>query len=275
MTTTLAPSTMVDDLKMLDEYACHTILDQMVTAGNQVTYTTPQLIFPLQQNKSNQGLQRVSEQEARFAYIHALIGCNSRKRYFYSVETPTVANYAFQNAISHIDCFPDITGGTSAQVDLSLYTLGHQSLVKCCDIEFKSGHDEFSVTKDMAKLVAEPSLHSSLTGHWLQMLECADENTFDKLFAKLRRAFEHVDANILPKLPSKPDLSILFTLYLLDPAYRQMNCVCKHFTCNTSVQGLKQVAAQFFDWPRPNGLSSSEKGQRVITQLKQLGWEII
>ena len=117
------------------------------------------LVFPKYRGK---GL-RVSEQEARFAFVEALAKGPLR----YSVETPTSKRYSFSGKTP-----------LSAQTDLQLHD---ESEIGICNVEFKakgvssSARDNFSIYKDVQKLMREP-----VWGLWFHLLEGIDNSTISK-----------------------------------------------------------------------------------------------
>ena len=138
------------------------------------------LVFPQYRKKDDgtKGDLRVSEQEARFAFVEAL--CQGPFRY--SVETPTDKLYQF-------------TGKTplSAQTDLVV----HDASGKCriCNVEFKGGRISKSripsIYKDVEKLLREPRW-----GLWFHLLENGDPlNTIPN--------FLEVMAEQIDKVPHK------------------------------------------------------------------------
>ena len=120
------------------------------------------LVFPRYRDKDD---LRVSEQEARFAFVEAL--CKGPFRY--SVETPTSKCYQFTGETS-----------LSAQTDLAV----HDACGRCriCNVEFKakgvspSAKDNFPIYKDMQKLLREP-----VWGLWFHLLESTDNSTINKI----------------------------------------------------------------------------------------------
>ena len=114
---------------------------------------------------------RVSEQEARFAFVEAL--CQGPFRY--SVETPTSKLYQF-------------TGDTSvsAQTDLSLYDATGKTSI--CNVEFKAkgvspgAKDNSSIHKDVEKLLREP-----VWGLWFHLLEGVNSSTISKFLSVMMK----------------------------------------------------------------------------------------
>ncbi len=118
------------------------------------------LIFPQYHNK-NKSL-RVSEQEARFAFVEAL--CQGPLRY--SVEAPTSKLYRFSGQKP-----------ISAQTDLQVHDV---SQIGICNVEFKtkgvtpSGRNHLPIYKDLQKLLREPRW-----GLWFHLLKSIDNSTIN------------------------------------------------------------------------------------------------
>lgn len=127
------------------------------------------------------GRLRVSEQEARFAFVEAL--CQGPLHY--SVETPTRKRYGFSSDRKR-----------AAQTDL---TVRDEKMEPLCNVEFKSkgvsrGADaRASIAKDMEKLVREP-----VPGLWFHLLEGVNRNTIRQLLAtlanKAQRDFDDIES---------------------------------------------------------------------------------
>lgn len=120
------------------------------------------LVFPRKRDNS----LRVSEQEARFAFVETLL---SQKSLRYSVEAPTSKTYSF-------------TGKKpiSAQTDLQVHDLAD---VGVCNVEFKKGgisssnnSEIHSIYKDLEKLLREP-----FWGLWFHLIEGTDNSTIKHL----------------------------------------------------------------------------------------------
>ena len=121
---------------------------------------TSRLKFP----RYRGGRVRVSEQEARFAFVEGL----ADGELFYSVETPTEKLYSFSG-----------TKEMSAQTDLTLYRGNGDRL---CNIEFKAKGfrkaraQHGPVRKDLQKLLRE-----DCWGVWYHVLEAVDNSTIAEL----------------------------------------------------------------------------------------------
>ena len=140
------------DIRLWDAYT-------RSVGGQPVDSGAGRLVFTQYRDK---GL-RVSEQEARFAFVEGLAQGVLR----YSVEAPTSKLYSFSGKTP-----------LSAQTDLQLRDESGSSI---CNVEFKakgvssSAQDNFSIYKDVQKLLREP-----LWGLWLHLLEGIDNSTIDK-----------------------------------------------------------------------------------------------
>ena len=126
-------------------------------------YGIGHLVFPLKREED--GL-RVSEQEARFAFVEAL----NMGPFWYSVEAPTNKKYSFSGE-----------GSRAASTDLKLYELDNTAV---CNIEFKArgmstdAADKSSIYKDVKKLLCEP-----VWGFWFHLLESGGESTINKFLS--------------------------------------------------------------------------------------------
>jgi len=118
---------------------------------------------------------RVSEQEARFAFVEAL--CSGPL--LYSVEVPTSKRYQFAGK-SHL----------SAQTDLSIHDPAGNPM---CNVEFKAkgfsplGKEHFPIYKDLQKLLREPRW-----GLWFHLLEAVNNSTINDLLSVMAREMERV-----------------------------------------------------------------------------------
>ena len=138
------------------------------------------LVFPRYREKED---LRISEQEARFAFVEAL--CQGPFRY--SVETPTDKLYKF-------------TGKTpiSAQTDLAVHDASGRSRI--CNIEFKEGgispsmsdkgQDNFPIYKDIQKLLREP-----VWGLWFHLLESVNNSTICNFLSVIGQKVDKVKSD--------------------------------------------------------------------------------
>jgi hypothetical protein len=132
------------------------------------------LVFPRFQANE----KRVSEQEFRYAFIHAM-SVNNKHGFTFSIETPTRHKYKFLGV-----------NGRSASSDLSLYN-GHEMIL---NTEFKYGNAiQSSISKDIEKLIKEDCI-----GVWGHIFKNEDSGTVKRVFEKLVVAFQH---HGLPKKP--------------------------------------------------------------------------
>ena len=138
------------------------------------------LIFPPYRNKNS---TRVSEQEARFAFVEAL--CRGPLRY--SVEVPTTKLYSFSEG-----------GYRSASTDLQVHGPNE---IGICNVEFKakgvssSAKDNSSIYKDVQKLLREP-----VWGLWVHLLKSINrssiKNFLDVIAEKIRRVQEELGNDV-------------------------------------------------------------------------------
>jgi len=120
---------------------------------------------------------RVSEQEARFAFVEAL--CQGPL--LYSVETPTRKTYKFTDKTQRPQ---------SAQTDLSV----HYNKSQCiCNVEFKAkgvsrrARELFRIYKDIQKLLREP-----VWGLWFHLLESVNKSTINNLLEVITTKIDEV-----------------------------------------------------------------------------------
>ncbi len=140
------------------------------SAGSQIDVSRAgSLVFP-QRHGKHEGSLRVSEQEARFAFVEALC----KIPLMYSVETPTTKLYRFTGKTS-----------LSAQTDLTVYD---ERGIHICNVEFKakgvspSARRHFPIYKDLQKLLREP-----VWGLWFHILEGVDNSTIDNLLSVMAK----------------------------------------------------------------------------------------
>ena len=163
------------DLSLWDAY-------DLSLSGDFESIGKGHLLFPGYRSRSNQKESlRVSEQEARFAFVESL----NRSSLLYSVEAPTNKLYQF-------------TGRTpmSAQSDLEIHDETGQRI---CNVEFKakgispSASEHIHIYKDFQKLLREP-----LWGLWFHLLESVNNSTINDLLCvmhsqicKVQQEFKH------------------------------------------------------------------------------------
>ena len=143
------------------------------------------LLFPREREKEE---LRVSEQEARFAFVQAL--CTARQ-FRYSVETPTDKRYQFTG--KHEE---------SAQTDLTLYDL--KTRCRLCNVEFKAGgwslkggesnengesnkSNVFPIYKDVQKLLRERPW-----GLWFHLLNNTNKQTIPSFLKVMEKQINKV-----------------------------------------------------------------------------------
>lgn len=146
---------------------------------------SPRLIIP----KYRKDTHRISEQEARFAFVEALSGTSTH----YSVETPTRCDYSFTSPSG---------SRRAAQTDLTLHLADRHGFRRWVNVEFKADVcPQPSIDKDIEKLVREQK-ESATIGNWFHLLENNDSGTYRALFKKMRNA-------LTPFVTVRP-ISILF-----------------------------------------------------------------
>ena len=139
--------------------------------SNPVIPRSGRLVFP----QYRDGRLRVSEQEARFAFIEAL--CQGPLRY--SVEAPTSKLYSFTG-----------TRALSAMTDLQVHDENETGI---CNVEFKakgvssSAQNNLPIYKDVQKLMREP-----VWGLWFHLLESIDNSTIIKFLDVMVRQIDKV-----------------------------------------------------------------------------------
>jgi|GEM_PF-618502 len=194
------------------------------TKSNSILEAKSRIIFPLYHNDTDEGKERISEQEARFLFIQELT--KSYEDVFYSVETPTLKNYIFSKKLNKKDdSLPKVadTGGTSASTDSSIYNDDIQK--PSYNIEFKAHNvSQKNITKDILKLIAEDS-----NGLFFHLLENVDDKTLtveknseEGVIIKYKNAIGHIktynDISILlGNINSAKD--IIFFICSLNPKF--------------------------------------------------------
>lgn len=140
------------------------------------------LVFPRRET----GALRVSEQEARFFFVHAL----EESSFVYSVETPTKKLYQ-QKGI----------GYSRAAFDATVAD-GEGRNVR--NVEFKFGgisperKNRTTVAKDMEKLLRDPG-----DGLWFHLLEAVDNSTLTKVLTTLRGELAELLSRYGPEIAEK------------------------------------------------------------------------
>lgn len=132
------------------------------------------IIFPEYRN----GNLRVSEQEARFAFVESL----NSSEFLYAVEVPTEKTYSFEGK-----------SPLSAQTDLVIYESTSKPF---CNVEFKAKgispkiKNDTPVQKDLIKLLREPHW-----GLWFHLFEAVDNSTIENLLKVMTNAFKNIYEN--------------------------------------------------------------------------------
>ena len=146
--------------RLWDAYDCSSRKIQILNRSSRI-------IFPRYGRESESEI-RVSEQEARFAFVEPL----RNSEFLYSIETPTKKNYQFSGS-----------SPISAQTDLTLYDFKGNSIV---NVEFKakgrtpSAKSKEDIYKDLQKLLRESEL-----GLWYHLLESVNNSTIPDLLEVL------------------------------------------------------------------------------------------
>jgi len=138
---------------------------------------------------------RVSEQEARFAFV----SCAEQANLLYSVETPTRRKHRF------VDGNPE-GRFRSAMTDITVFEswAGVLGMAALANLEFKAGgfsgerRSLAQIRKDMKKLLDEPG-----DGIWFHTLHAADNRNINRLvsvlWSQLQAAAQNSGAFRLPK----------------------------------------------------------------------------
>ncbi|HIJ81290.1 MAG TPA: hypothetical protein HPP76_06250 [Desulfuromonadales bacterium] len=151
------------------------------------------LLIPQYKSDKNNA-KRISEQEARFLFAHAIE--NGKNEYLYSIETPTVGDYSFSGS-----------GERSASTDMSLYKNDYRK-DPIVNIEFKSKNPpEAHISKDICKLVIEQTEIKNNIGVWFHLVENADNGTIKSIIKKMQESFYDKDGEYLKKYSAKYNLA--------------------------------------------------------------------
>jgi hypothetical protein len=173
---------------------------------------------------------RFSEQEARFAVVQLLNEGFFSKRgpIYYSVETPTVGKYNFQNKMKpsqpgppdqDLESTSEPDGDSlpqsqrSALTDMSLYRSREEGVPPFCNIEFKAGVASLNaIYKDIVKLSGERRHERSLgVGWFFHLINHADRNTFKRLYENSTSAM----LKLVSELVESDEVDIAFTYCVL------------------------------------------------------------
>jgi hypothetical protein len=170
----------------------------------------PRLMFPLKGRE-----RRVGEQEARFAFVAALLAEAGAAPWAFAAEAPTRLSYRFAQR-----------GGAKAQralTDLALYRHGHDA--PALAVEFKSGGrsgkseiDE-NIRKDVAKILAEEP--DALWFHVVRGVNSATLQgllrTLDAALSRLSNPYKLSDYLAPGKTVEPRAKTIAFHICILDP----------------------------------------------------------
>lgn len=134
---------------------------------------TSGLVYPLTRRAQT---KRISEQEARFAFVESIL--NQCEPLAYSVESPTRSAYQFKGR----------SRKRAAQTDLTLFVPCNDT-VTAVNVEFKFGLRQ-GIGKDLEKLLTdEGRTDCSL---WFHLLESADSGTLTELLGKVGSKLKQV-----------------------------------------------------------------------------------
>ena len=150
----------------------------------KITYNNgSRLIFPCysSQNKTNQNLVRVSEQELKFIFIETFCKyCDDNKLdYYYSIETPSQYKYVFSEKIESGKPLPrkadkEDESPVSARFDMAIHNKDRKIVAL---IEFKNNEsDSDKYEKDFIKLYEEKEDRICL---FIDLIEASNSGTLE------------------------------------------------------------------------------------------------
>jgi len=149
------------------------------------------LIFPCysSQNKTNQNLVRVSEQELRFLFIETFCKyCDDNNLdYYYSIETPSQYKYVFSEKIESGKPLPrkadkEDVSPVSARFDMAIYNKNRKIVAL---VEFKNNEsDSDKYEKDFIKLHEEKEDRICL---FIDLIEASDSGTLEGIKKRLSK----------------------------------------------------------------------------------------
>ncbi len=213
------------------------------------------LVFP----QKRDGLVRVSEQEARFAFasvLDAFEPCGDIKEVNYAVEVPTRQRYTFEGS------------GRSASTDLAAFVATSYGAVTL-NIEFKAGgysrgraRSETKVDpigKDIAKLVAEPVG----VAVWFHLLQNADSQTVPQVVHVLSEAISSLVDPVglrryTAETPEVAETRLVVHLCVLE----------QHLAFNTTVRAV--IDAPFLGLAEP--ACETCRGRLIVKDAR--GWDV-
>jgi len=135
--------------------------------GSRPAKPFSRLVFPSYAN----GNIRVSEQEARFAFVESVLESD----FFYSVETPTSRKFQFTGKKA-----------VSAQTD---FTLRDGMSARILNVEFKKGVSFETKSGNTLRKDVQKLLHESVPGMWFHLISSADNTTLKKVLDTLSSVF--------------------------------------------------------------------------------------
>ena len=170
----------------------------------------PRVMFPAKGQE-----RRVGEQEARFAFVTALLA-DPRSRWAFAAEVPTRLSYRFAHRATALNAQRGLT-------DLALYRPGSDA--PALAVEFKSGgrsgksEKDESITKDVAKILAEEP-----DALWFQVVRGANNatlqgllRTLDAAVSQLSNPFKLSDYLARGKTVKPRPKAIAFHICVLNP----------------------------------------------------------
>lgn len=190
------------------------LLDSLDVSRGSEAATGSGLIFPLKGQS-----RRVSEQEVRFLFAHAVEAAAAHGKLHYAVEVPTEKTYHFSGQ-----------GERRASTDLALY-LAPDLERPLLNVEFKAhGRStnrsvHTAVRKDIAKLLAEPC-----DGLWYHLLGSANGATLEGLTAVLDGALVDLRDGGLSGYTAAPALAkrLYFHICVLERRLALHCCIDVH-----------------------------------------------
>ena len=216
-------------------------------------------IYPCYRN----GDIRISEQEARFAFVEAIA---RRSGYAYSVETPTMGLYSFSGQGSRSACV-DLTLFESSALymepndhlftkfidekfkDLELANKVDVGPNRMANIEFKSHNvNQEYIDKDIEKLVIENGIWPHPRAIWFHLFKSTDQGTLASLFDKFNKAIISCFDRILPTAIATIG-EITFVICSLEDKRAMMGSVTvgDNIPATNLVDFFERGKSQFFD----------------------------